>query len=135
MTNFLNLKVGDTAYADFGRGTIPDMRVGEVINVSPTGVIKVRFNFSNNVCYSFMPDGRERGYNGWYPVWLKTEEQYNKLRGVSDRARAARKANEAIKDCSTFTQPSAANEATKAAIIATLEEAIALVRAVPTEEE
>lgn len=90
----MTYNIGDTAYASFGRYGRIDARCGKVVNVSPTGVIKIDFN---GTPYSFQPNGWQRGVAVYERAQLISAEQFTALYERQRKQRLAFKANEAIK--------------------------------------
>jgi hypothetical protein len=124
IVNTRNIKTGDTVYADYTRYSTVDVRQGTVINVSPTGVIKV--DFGKGVA-SFQPTGWERGANQYDRAFLIPKERYDRSLVQMNLRNAERVAMDRIK----IAGASNITATNRDEIVAKLEAAIAAVKAIP----
>lgn len=118
------MKIGDKAYGSFGKYSRIDVREGEVINVSATGVIRVKFATST---ISFNARGRERGRQFYDGAQLISADQYADLLMKQKRQQAITKAHDAVRKAHDIN----IDRAGKEVVIAALQAAVAAVQAIP----
>ena len=93
-----NPTVGQTVYADltaYGANARTIVASGEVVKVSPTGVIRVKFATKER---SFQPGGLERGADWRMAARLIDQTEYERLRPIMIAERRQHRAHDAIRN-------------------------------------